>query len=99
MINEIELFEKYPSAKTILGTMDRIGQSLDYFTERINRVKIVPLVPHGTKSGTEKAQNVSVVSSGTPNGTFGTKIVPIWETLGMSRRTYYRHKKKGVEKK
>ena len=50
MINELKIWEEYPSAKTILDTMDRLAKSLDYFTERINRVKIVPIANEVSKN-------------------------------------------------
>lgn len=133
MIDETKLFKYYPSAKTILDTMDRIGQSLDYFTERINKVPIRPictpkvqLVQSGVQqsaipsanecnlvqnSATESAisairsakvvQSSAIALDKVQNCTKEVqpevqKVQTEWERLGISRRTYYYRKKKGL---
>jgi hypothetical protein len=85
-MNDNELFEKYPSAKTLLDTMDRIGVNLDKWTERINAIKIVPISP--TISPT-----LSPIS---PTKLDSTVQEHEWERLGIPKSTYYYRKKKGL---
>lgn len=58
-----------------------------------NGTKVSQVVPNETIFTPDDTLKVPKVSCGTD-----TDVVPIWETLGVSRRTYYRHKNKGVIK-
>lgn len=70
--------------ETILNSMDRMINDLDICTKRINNVKIVPLC-------TQKVQ-----PSANPSAKECNLVQPIWINKGISRRTYYYRKSKGM---
>jgi hypothetical protein len=66
MIDETKVIEEYPSIKVICDSMERIGNTLDICTERINKVALKSAISSANecKSARNSAMN-SAISSAT----------------------------------